>query len=191
MDINKFGRYTALASFIVGTFFLLAFIVTGDNSFEYMGLLYVVIAAVFNSLLLFVIIIKAIISKERTGASFTVFLMLLNIPVVIIYMSIVDWAESRMPIEFVNHTGNTIEKFEIYRDNELVESEDNFENGEGCKHTFAKTDNNIGFMYFVNGVEYSIPNILQCETQDTKWPDYPIIYKVGIDKYICTFDACD
>jgi hypothetical protein len=125
MDINKFGRYTALASFIVGTFFLLAFIVTGDNSFKSMGLLYVVIAAVFNSLLLFVIIIKAIISKERTGASFTVFLMLLNIPVVVCYFKIATWAVERLPVKFVNQTGQTIERVEIWKDDKLLASENN------------------------------------------------------------------
>jgi uncharacterized membrane protein YhfC len=82
-------RMTAFLSFLIGSVLFLANHFNHGLQWMYIGLGYIVIAVIINSLVfLFALIQAAIYSKEGPQLFFNSLLMLLNIPVVIIYITL-------------------------------------------------------------------------------------------------------
>lgn len=83
------GLKTALASFILGTILLVLACNTNQGTLLHIGFNYVIVTALFNACVLFAIIISVFINDNyQWKALFTIVTMLLNIPVVFIYLSI-------------------------------------------------------------------------------------------------------
>ena len=93
-DLAKFGKLTALVSFTIGTFiFVLHLILMAmfkSAEIVLVGYFYVVIAFIFNTLLLTALLIALIIPNGMTMKILkSIGAMLLNIPVCFVYYAIV------------------------------------------------------------------------------------------------------
>ncbi len=88
--INDIGKFTAITSFIAGTFvFLLHEMERSDFNLIF-GLWFVIILVSVNLIIWIVVLITSLISrKQRKKSLTTAALMLLNIPVAIIYFLMV------------------------------------------------------------------------------------------------------
>ncbi|MGJ8683960.1 MAG: hypothetical protein ACSHWW_05015 [Nonlabens sp.] len=88
--INRFAHWNALGSFLVGTMLLLVFIITQENNLVEMGMGYLMVAFVWNCLVLILVIIAAIGQKTSLVETFkTIGILLLNIPIAFSYFLIV------------------------------------------------------------------------------------------------------
>lgn len=84
-------RMTALLSFIIGTLIFLLYKQSHNFYWVDLGMLYIAIAFIINSLILLVALIQsAIYSKEGPKLFFNTLLLLLNIPIVFIYISLLQ-----------------------------------------------------------------------------------------------------
>lgn len=87
--LNQIGIRTALVSFIIGTLFLLSYLVTKEMEIAIIALYYVIAAAIINLLLLLTISGIVFARKYHLKKYLkTALLMLANIPVVALYFSI-------------------------------------------------------------------------------------------------------
>ncbi|WP_343532119.1 hypothetical protein [Pedobacter sp.] len=83
----QIGRQSAIWSFSIGTFLFLAYCITNSSIFLVIGLCYLLLAILYNTTILLIVIVSAFSKKgmfvEHLKA---IGLMLLNIPVVLIYL---------------------------------------------------------------------------------------------------------
>jgi len=89
--MNKIGIYTAIISFIIGTIFFLCFFYT-DYGIGLMetGIIFVIIAGIVNTLVLFKLLKEFINNKEKRRKNLmTSAIILLNIPIAAIYFHFV------------------------------------------------------------------------------------------------------
>lgn len=81
------GRKSAIWSFLTGTFLFLAYCITNNSIFLPIGLYYLLIAILYNMIILLIVIVAAFSKREMFIEHVkTIGIMLLNIPVVIIYL---------------------------------------------------------------------------------------------------------
>lgn len=86
-DYSKLAIRTAIVSFVIGTALFAHFKITHDYDIAGVGLLYIPIAILTNSIILFTVMIQAIKSQtERRNLLLSGAFMLLNIPITIIYL---------------------------------------------------------------------------------------------------------
>ncbi len=89
-SINKKALIVATISFLLGTILLLLFLVSGLDVIVDIGLFYVFIAFVFNTITFIGLITNAIINYQYYQENLrTIFVFLLNIPITIGYISLV------------------------------------------------------------------------------------------------------
>lgn len=87
INYSNLARLTSVGSFIIGTLFFLAFQTSHNFDLVSYGLIYILIAAIVNSLVLLTIIYKAMFDeKNRVKLLAHALLMLLNIPIVFLYI---------------------------------------------------------------------------------------------------------
>lgn len=80
----------AIVSFILGTLCLLLFKTNNDYGFIAIGYFYILLATAINSIMLLTVIINSVrCPKDYQEHLKTIFLVLLNIPIVIVYLEIV------------------------------------------------------------------------------------------------------
>ncbi|MDQ8051389.1 MAG: hypothetical protein REI78_00105 [Pedobacter sp.] len=86
-----FGVSCAKYSFLIGSILFLAYIVSEIDFILPLGLLYVIMAAILNTIVLLVLFLSLILGKEpRLKTLLAIGLMLLNIPVVVIYLHYIN-----------------------------------------------------------------------------------------------------
>ncbi len=90
IGIINISRIIAVTSFILGTFIFGFFYLTKSTTLIFIGFFYLIGATVVNSIYLIGLFIK-ILSKdiERKQVLISVFIMLINIPIAIIYFEVV------------------------------------------------------------------------------------------------------
>ncbi len=89
-SINKKALIVATISFLLGTILLLLFLVSGLDVIVDIGLFYVFIAFVFNTITFIGLITNAIINYQYYQENLrTILVFLLNIPITIGYISLV------------------------------------------------------------------------------------------------------
>ncbi len=89
--INKNALFIATISFLIGTLLLLSFLISQSNTFLSIGLFYLLIAFVFNTITLIGLVINSIINYQYYKENLiTISLFLLNIPITIGYIILVD-----------------------------------------------------------------------------------------------------
>lgn len=89
-NTHKFGISTAIISFVIGSLFLLNFLISKDFNVGLMGYFYLVCAFIINLIIAIYFLYKALIHKEKRKKYFkTIFIMLINIPIAFIYFLIV------------------------------------------------------------------------------------------------------
>jgi len=99
----KFGRLTALISFLFGTVIFGLYYLTSDSTILFVGYGFIVLAGFFNIGVLTAILIKAGNDKENRNKLFkTSRLMLINIPVMLVYGWFVVVLLGTMRITFTN-----------------------------------------------------------------------------------------
>lgn len=83
----QIGRKSAIWSFSIGTFLFLAYCITNSPVFLPIGLYYLLIAILYNIIILLIVIIAAFSKREMFLDHLkTIGIMLLNIPIVFIYL---------------------------------------------------------------------------------------------------------
>jgi len=83
----QLGRKSAIWSFSIGTFLFLAYYVSNSSFFLTIGLCYVLLAILYNAIILLIVIVSAFSKKGMFVEHVkTIGIMLLNIPVVSIYL---------------------------------------------------------------------------------------------------------
>ncbi|MCS3868133.1 hypothetical protein J3D55_001049 [Chryseobacterium ginsenosidimutans] len=84
------GKVTFCLSFVIGTLILLGYLLTKNDSLVWIGFYYVLIALIINLLMFFheLIFFLSNIPNNKTHGN-SALLMLLNVPITILYISIV------------------------------------------------------------------------------------------------------
>lgn len=88
---GKFSTYLALASFGIGTLFLILHLVfPSEDKIVMFGFLYVILALLLNGIALINLIYQLIISRyDRETLVIRIMILLSNIPIVFLYLHIV------------------------------------------------------------------------------------------------------
>ena len=91
VKFNYEGRNTFLISLIGGNLILFGYLVSGSYDFAFWGIYYIVFAFIINLIVFISEIISAIIKKEnRTAHINSAILLLVNIPIIFLYIFIFD-----------------------------------------------------------------------------------------------------
>jgi hypothetical protein len=111
---NRFGLFTALISFIIGTILLIVFYLTNSYSLSIFGIFFIAIAGIINLGVLIKVLINLINDKEnRKKHILTSAVMISNIPIAILYFYIVMFLMSTMRISLINETGAKLTDLKI------------------------------------------------------------------------------
>ncbi len=95
--IIKLGRLSAVVSFAVGTLIFLTFILSRDEMWEFVGFYFLLGAVLINTAILILLLWNLIfIRDQRINVLKAIGFLLLNIPVVIIYLEIVGHFEKNI-----------------------------------------------------------------------------------------------
>lgn len=89
MNISlKTARLTALTFFSIGTFlFLIQCLSKEDFAFIFLGLIFIIIATIYN-FIVFLILLVQLIRKNEIETFFSILIILLNIPIALGYFYI-------------------------------------------------------------------------------------------------------
>lgn len=82
----KLGRFTALASFLIGTLIFAFYFFTSSIDFLFAGYIFIIVAGILNIFLLIALLLK--VKKDKSSNKilrFTSGLILMNIPILIAY----------------------------------------------------------------------------------------------------------
>jgi hypothetical protein len=86
IDLILISRFIALCSFLIGTSIFLLFLLSKSFGLAYIGIIYVIIACIFNTAYLIGLIIKFFQKNtNRNQCLISILLVTLNIPIVLIY----------------------------------------------------------------------------------------------------------
>jgi NADH:ubiquinone oxidoreductase subunit 6 (subunit J) len=108
------GKLTALVSFLIGTVIFGLYLLTSAGELIFIGYGFIVIAGVVNMVILAIILIMAKKdNKNRKKLFSTSWLMVLNIPVMLIYCSIAIVLTSIMRVTFINATNEVLKDINI------------------------------------------------------------------------------
>lgn len=113
-DYVKAGRICAIVSFITGTILLGLYALFMDNGTIGFGLMFISGALIINAIVLLAILIKAFTDKQnRVRLLLTSSLMLLNIPVIILYIFIAGHFANTVRLHLNNSTKSIITDIHI------------------------------------------------------------------------------
>ncbi len=89
-NTDKIGRIVTTTSFLIGTIFLLSYIISRDLTIAVLGFYYLIIATIINLIALIIFLILAFNNpKNKNKYLKTILVMLINIPIATIYYFIV------------------------------------------------------------------------------------------------------
>jgi hypothetical protein len=110
----KLGRTTALVSFLTGTAILLFYFISMSTGFAFVGLFFMMLAGLVNIFILLLLLFR--VAKDtlfRKKLLATIGIMLLNVPVVILYLFLSGIIANSLRITFNNSTKNTLTDIHI------------------------------------------------------------------------------
>jgi hypothetical protein len=89
-NTDKIGRIVTITSFIIGTIFLLSYMILRDLDIAILGFYYLIAATIINLIISLIFLVLAFynINKKRKYLK-TIFVMLINIPIATAYFFIV------------------------------------------------------------------------------------------------------
>ncbi|PQJ15680.1 hypothetical protein [Aureicoccus marinus] len=118
---TRFALYTALISFVLGSAIISGYYWTLDSGFVTLGLIFLFVAVLFNLLVLIRLLFLARKddSKHPTYLK-TAGIMLLNIPIVLVYLQLAFSLSSTFRVKFVNRTESEMSNIHL----------------QGCDHSF-------------------------------------------------------
>ncbi|MEN8817256.1 MAG: hypothetical protein ABF274_10380 [Nonlabens sp.] len=86
---NRIAIQLAIISFIAGFIVFLLFVITGNKEYAFLGIICIIIASIFNLILFLVVVGHTILgSVSLKEGLFTMYVMILNIPITISYFHI-------------------------------------------------------------------------------------------------------
>jgi len=93
MKTNTFAhtaKRTAQISFSLGTLLLISFFISESEGLQTLGVIYLTLAVIFNSIILLIMLIRIILFENGRFEIFkNTLLMLVNIPIAFLYIQIV------------------------------------------------------------------------------------------------------
>lgn len=110
---SRLGISTALVSFVIGTFIFLCFYYSSSYNLVFIGYAFIVLAGAVNLVVLLSLIIRSLKESWNKKMAVACGLILLNIPVLIIYVSGAPVLINTMRITFVNDTHQELSKVKI------------------------------------------------------------------------------
>ena len=112
----QLAKYIAWISFIIGTIFLVTYLIVFHENILIFGLLYTLCAIAINTIVLLVLLWGLYRQKEnRKIIAKRIALFLVNIPIAIVYFFIVIYCLDNVArLTIVNDTNNTINALTIY-----------------------------------------------------------------------------
>jgi len=91
-QMNYVGKRMAYYSALIGTLILITYLISRADFLAVVGVIYILSAAVVNTLVLMVVLIELICNQSSWRSSVvTIICMLLNIPLVIIYIFLISY----------------------------------------------------------------------------------------------------
>jgi len=110
----KLGKGTALISFIIGTLIFGLYFITSNGELLFIGYGFIILAGIFNLIVMFVILAKSKSDSEnRTGLLKATRLMLINLPIMFIFIWFALILVGNMRITFTNSTQNKLTDIKI------------------------------------------------------------------------------
>lgn len=183
MNPNQIGRKVALWSLLINALVALVYILINDVSSIFLYLYAWIICSVLgNGFVIIYILIRLFVDKTYSKSIMTIALLLLNTST----LPLIEYFSNRLPVEFVNTTGKSIESVKIYKNN-IVECEVKelapFEELEFTFNEFEAT--NINLRYTIDGAEVNDSNVIWVNTDIPLTINFvPITYNIGQDKRI-------
>lgn len=91
-QMNYVGKRMAYYSALIGTLILITYLISHADFLAVVGVIYILSATVVNTLVLMVVLIELICNQSSWRSSVvTIICMLLNIPLVILYLFILSY----------------------------------------------------------------------------------------------------
>lgn len=90
MNLNKisFSTLFAMGSFLIGTLLFLSFQLTKNESLIIIGLCYVLLAILFNSILLLHLLYEFAFKSKKEETAIKILIVLSNIPIAYLYFTL-------------------------------------------------------------------------------------------------------
>ncbi len=112
--LDKFGKRTALISFLGGSVLLIWYYYSSSLIIASIGYIFIVTALLVNAILAFILLLTSLVDRERRRSYLkTLGLMLLNAPVAILYFLVVVYLTGTMRVTFINETGQSLTNVSI------------------------------------------------------------------------------
>jgi hypothetical protein len=109
------GKRTTLISFVIGTLIFGVYFLTSNSNLLFVGYGYIVLAGIANLVILIAILIKSNSdSTNRKGLLKTVGLMLINLPIMFLFIWFSLILIGNMRITFTNSTDNKLTDIKIF-----------------------------------------------------------------------------
>ncbi len=90
-NTDRTGRIVTILSFIIGTIFLLSYIILRDLNIAILGFYYLIIATTINLIISLIFLVLAFYNTNKKRKYLkTILVMLINIPIATAYFFIVD-----------------------------------------------------------------------------------------------------
>ncbi|MES2277147.1 MAG: hypothetical protein V4592_14050 [Bacteroidota bacterium] len=110
----KTGRITTIVSFIIGTLILVMYALSLDFGVMYLGILFIMLAGLTNVVVLILLLFKAVTdAPHRKKLLLTAGMMLINIPVLIFYLSIESNLSNTIRLSLNNSTKTVLTDIHI------------------------------------------------------------------------------
>lgn len=86
---NKIAIQLAIISFTIGFITFALFVITNDRDYAFLGIVFMIIASIFNLILFLVVLGNTLFGSVSTKEGFfTMYVMMLNVPITISYFFI-------------------------------------------------------------------------------------------------------
>ena len=181
--LSKFGRLTALISFLLGTGIFALYYLTDAFALLFLGYAFIAIAGLVNIIILVQLFIHFRKSNDnKKDIITTCILMLINLPIMLLYCWVTTILLNTMRITFVNETTTRLTDIKIFGcENRFI---DKLEPGESKKVWVGITgDCTINIEFLSNGQKqsenvagYVTNNMGQRMTHKIGWENRPAIY---------------
>ncbi|WP_196889756.1 hypothetical protein [Aureivirga sp. CE67] len=160
MKLHRVAYLSAIASFIIGTIFMVLFFTTCSIKIALAAYYYTLIAGVVNFALFILLLLASLSNNKLKKKYFKGSIALFsNIPVVLIYIYFINILSDTIRVEFVNVSDQVVENLKISGcENMLISKIDQKESD--TRWIMVKKTCHIKIDYELDGIQYS-ENILE------------------------------
>jgi|GEM_PF-5093636 len=87
---NRYALKLALGSFAIGSLIFMIEMATGWDYIKIVALFYLLIAFISNTLMFLIVVVNTILHTDKKQGWFTLYCLLINIPIAIGYLMIIE-----------------------------------------------------------------------------------------------------